>query len=41
MVLQVGGTAMGKKFAPNYAYLFMAKWDKKIFPNVQNNFNSI
>jgi hypothetical protein len=25
--LQVGGTAMGKKFAPNYANIFMAKWE--------------
>lgn len=27
--LQVGGTAMGKKFAPNYANLFMAKWEQE------------
>lgn len=27
--LQVGGTAMGKKFAPNYANIFMAKWEKE------------
>lgn len=26
--LQVGGTAMGKKFAPNYANLFLAKWEE-------------
>jgi len=25
--LQVGGTAMGKKFAPNYANIFMAEWE--------------
>ena len=28
--LQVGGTAMGKKFAPNYANLFLAKWEEEI-----------
>ena len=27
--LQVSGTAMGKKFAPNYANIFMAKWEKE------------
>ena len=27
--LQVSGTAMGKKFAPNYANLAMAKWEKE------------
>ena len=27
--LQVGGTAMGKKFAPNYANLFIAKWEQE------------
>ena len=27
--LQVGGTAMGKKFAPNYANIFMAKWESQ------------
>ena len=27
--LQVGVTAMGKKFAPNYANLFMAQWEKE------------
>lgn len=27
--LQVGGTAMGKKFAPNYANIFMANWEKE------------
>jgi hypothetical protein len=26
--LQVWGTAMGKKFAPHYANIFMAKWEK-------------
>ena len=24
-----GGTAMGKKFAPNYANLFMAQWERE------------
>ena len=27
--LQIGGTAMGKKFAPNYANIFMAKWESE------------
>ena len=27
--LQIGGTAMGKKFAPNYANLFLAQWEKE------------
>jgi len=27
--LQISGTAMGKKFAPNYANLFLAKWEKE------------
>jgi hypothetical protein len=27
--LQISGTAMGKKFAPNYANIFMAKWEKE------------
>ena len=27
--LQVGGTAMGKKFAPNYANLFLAQWEQE------------
>ena len=28
--LQVSGTAMGKKFAPNYANIFMANWEYEI-----------
>ena len=28
--LQIGGTAMGKKFAPNYANLFLANWEKEV-----------
>ena len=28
--LQVSGTAMGKKFAPAYANIFMAKWEKEV-----------
>ena len=27
--LQIFGTAMGKKFAPNYANIFMAKWEQE------------
>ena len=27
--LQISGTAMGKKFAPNYANIFMAKWERE------------
>lgn len=27
--LQISGTAMGKKFAPNYANIFMASWEKE------------
>jgi hypothetical protein len=27
--LQIFGTAMGRKFAPNYANLFMAQWEKE------------
>ena len=27
--LQVGGTAMGKKFAPNYANIFLAQWEQE------------
>lgn len=27
--LQISGTAMGKKFAPNYANIFMAKWEEE------------
>lgn len=26
--LQISGTAMGKKFAPNYANIYMAKWER-------------
>ena len=33
--LQVGGTAMGKKFAPNYAKIFMAKWEKEALAKCQ------
>lgn len=29
--LQIKGTAMGKKFAPAYANIFMANWEEKVF----------
>ena len=32
--MQVCGTAMGKKFAPSYANIFMAQWEKKILKKV-------
>jgi len=30
--LQVHGTAMGKKFAPAYANIYMAAWEQTVFP---------
>lgn len=30
--LQIKGTAMGKKFAPAYANIFMATWEDEVFP---------
>ena len=30
--LQVHGTAMGKKFAPAYANIYMANWERTVFP---------
>lgn len=30
--LQVKGTAMGKKFAPAYANIYMAEWEETVFP---------
>ena len=27
--LQISGTSMGKKFAPNYANILMAKWEEE------------
>ena len=35
--LQVGGTAMGKIFAPNYANIFMAQWEKKALEKCLKN----
>ena len=30
--LQIHGTAMGKKFAPAYANIYMAEWERTVFP---------
>ncbi|KAL2076761.1 hypothetical protein ACEWY4_027643 [Coilia grayii] len=30
--LQIRGTAMGKKFAPAYANIYMAEWEESVFP---------
>lgn len=30
--LQIKGTAMGKRFAPSYANIYMAQWEKTLFP---------
>ncbi|XP_055956400.1 uncharacterized protein LOC126831676 [Patella vulgata] len=30
--LQSSGTAMGKRFAPSYANLFMAEWEREVLP---------
>nr|XP_029604681.1 uncharacterized protein LOC115190770 isoform X1 [Salmo trutta] len=30
--LQIHGTAMGKKFAPSYANIYMAEWEQSVFP---------
>lgn len=32
MYLQIYGTAMGKKFAPAYANIYMAEWERTVFP---------
>ena len=35
--LQIKGTAMGKKFAPAYANIFMAKWRRRFWINARLN----
>lgn len=30
--LQINGTAMGQKFAPSYANIYMADWEETVFP---------
>lgn len=30
--LQIKGTAMGKRFAPSYANIYMAQWEETLFP---------
>lgn len=35
--LQLKGTAMGKKFAPAYANIFMAQWEKKALRSSRKN----
>ena len=39
--LQISGTAMGKKFAPAYANIYMAHWEETVFqkcPKLPNNY---
>lgn len=33
--LQIKGTAMGKKFAPAYANIYMAQWEETVFPKCE------
>uniref|UniRef100_A0A8C5Q0P8 Reverse transcriptase domain-containing protein n=1 Tax=Leptobrachium leishanense TaxID=445787 RepID=A0A8C5Q0P8_9ANUR len=35
--MQLNGTAMGSRFAPSYANLFMAFWEESFLPKYQNN----
>lgn len=34
--LQVKGTAMGTRFAPAYAKIYMADWEESVFPKCKN-----
>ncbi|MGL5901976.1 MAG: hypothetical protein ACRCZO_04760 [Cetobacterium sp.] len=34
--LQVKGTAMGKRFAPEYANIYMADWEESVFPKCRS-----
>lgn len=31
-ILQIHGTTMGKRFAPAYANIYMADWERTLFP---------
>lgn len=39
--LQIKGTAMGKKFTPAYANIFMATWEKEVLQITTNNQRTI
>lgn len=34
--LQICGTAMGKVYAPSYANIFMAEWERRVLSNIPN-----
>lgn len=39
--LQIKGTAMGKKFAPAYANIFMAKWEEEVLAKCKKKNTSL